>query len=118
MRSPIRLEGGASCTNAEGGAMCMKDNSNQGTGKSTETFWYSVLPSTNLLRNFSLRAHKFSFQWDLVIYLFFCMASLLPFMVTGERAYAIIPLFIWLLYNTLFLIGTRRAGSRFHTHTI
>ena len=39
-----------------------------------------------------------------------CIISLTPFAFTGERIYAIIPMFVWLLYNMLFLVGNKRAN--------
>lgn len=64
----------------------------------------------NFCRKFSLRVHKFSFQWDLVLHFCICIASLTPFFFTGDRIYAIIPLSIWLFYHILFYLGPRQAN--------
>ena len=73
----------------------------QKKGNKPTPFWKS-LRLTNVINNFNLRAHKFSFQWDLVLYLSICMVSLVPFVFTGNRLYAIIPISIWVLYNVMF----------------
>ena len=76
----------------------------------SKTIW-NFLKLNKILRNFNLRIHKFFFQWDLVLYLSLCMLSLLPFCFTGDKFYAIIPISIWILYNVLFLMGSRRVDS-------
>ena len=85
------------------------DGEEQKENKST-SFWKSFR-LTNLITNFNLRAHKFSFQWDLVLYLSFCIISLVPFMFTGDKFYSIIPISIWVSYNVLFFVGARTADS-------
>lgn len=82
----------------------------QKKGNKPTPFWKS-LRLTNVINNFNLRAHKFSFQWDLVLYLSICMVSLVPFVFTGNRLYAIIPISIWVLYNVMFFVGARTADS-------
>jgi len=74
-----------------------------------EKIW-SYVTGSALLRNFNLRVHKFIFQWDLVLHLSICIISLAPFALTGSRVYSIVPISVWLFYNVLFLIGTRRAS--------
>jgi hypothetical protein len=66
---------------------------------------------TSLCRSFKLRVHKFTFQWDLVFHFALSMTSLLPFIFTGRRLYAIGPLVVWGCYNILFLIGVKRANA-------
>jgi hypothetical protein len=39
----------------------------------------------SITRNFKLRVHKFTFQWDLVRHFVLSIGSLLPFIFTGER---------------------------------
>ena len=73
------------------------------------TLW-DYFPGTALLRNFNLRVHKFTFQWDLAMHLSVCLASLTPFLFSGNRLYAILPISVWAFYNILVLIGTRRAN--------
>lgn len=70
---------------------------------------WSYLSGSALCRNFNLRVHKFTFQWDLVLHLSICIISLAPYTVTGSRLYSIVPICVWAFYNFLFLIGTRRA---------
>lgn len=38
------------------------------------------------------------------------MLSLAPFLFTGERIFAILPISVWAFYNFLFVIGGRRAN--------
>eukprot|EP01035_Chromulina_nebulosa_P024891 gene24891-32428_t len=73
-----------------------------------EQIW-AYLSRNSLLRNFNLRVHKFTFQWDLVLHLFICISSLTPFLFTGRRIYSSIPIGVWLFYNILFLIGPKHA---------
>ena len=73
------------------------------------TLW-DYFPGTALLRNFNLRVHKFTFQWDMAMHLSVCLASLTPFLFSGNRLYAILPISVWAFYNILVLIGTRRAN--------
>ena len=73
-----------------------------------EQIW-AYLSRNSLLRNFNLRVHKFTFQWDLVLHLFICISSLTPFLFTGRRIYSSIPIGVWLFYNVLFLIGPKHA---------
>lgn len=46
-----------------------------------------------------LRIHKFEFQWDLSMHLSLCIASLLPFIFSGNIALSIAPLCVWVFYN-------------------
>lgn len=69
-----------------------------------------LLDRNNIFRRFSLRVHKFTFQWDLVIHLFVCIASLCPFFFTGNRVFSLIPLTIWAFYHVLFLLGPNQAN--------
>lgn len=73
-----------------------------------EQIW-AYLSKNSLFRNFNLRVHKFTFQWDLVLHLFICISSLTPFLFTGRRIYSAIPIGVWLFYNILFLIGPKHA---------
>ena len=85
-----------------------------GTDSTTRvsTLWlgWDFLSGSALLRNFNLRVHKFTFQWDLALHLAVCLASLTPFLFSGNRLYAILPISVWAFYNVLVLIGTRRAN--------
>ena len=47
---------------------------------------------------------------DLFFHLSVCVLALVPYSVTGARLYAAIPLSVWVFYNLLFLVGTRRAN--------
>jgi len=87
------------------------DGSELGDGALTAwgRLWLYVTGNA-LLRNFKLRVHKFIFQWDLVVHLAICITSLAPFMLTGSRLYSVVPIGVWVFYNVLFLIGTRRAS--------
>jgi hypothetical protein len=80
-----------------------------------------------------LRIHKFQFQWDLSLHLTLCLASLVPFVFSGDALLSIIPLFAWVFYNGeppplppfsgvpgakkgpamlgLFMLGARRASQ-------
>jgi hypothetical protein len=64
-----------------------------------------------ILRNFRMRVHKFTFRWDLVGYLCLCLITLVPFCFSGEAYFAILPVFIWILYSGLYLLGPRRASK-------
>ena len=66
---------------------------------------------SRVFRNFNLRAHKFVFQYDLVIYLSMSLFSLIPFTLTHHTQYALIPLFVWFAYNVLFLMDIQKADS-------
>lgn len=61
----------------------------------------------SLMQKVSLRAHKFTFQWSLVLHFLICIVSLLPFAFTGQRDFAILPICIWVFYNVLFFFGSR-----------
>lgn len=66
---------------------------------------------STLFRNCSLRAHKFTFQWSLIIHFVVCTLSLLPFAFTGQRDFAILPICIWTIYNVLFFLGSRHPNK-------
>ena len=68
---------------------------------------YMFLRGDAWLRYFTLRVHKFTFQWDLFLHLSVFLFSLLPFAFTSERIYAVLPISVWGIYNILFLIGAR-----------
>jgi hypothetical protein len=92
------------------------DADDGGEGRSSITtisrFWdyLSGGAGSGLLRNFKLRVHKFTFQWDLALHFTICILSLAPFSFSGNRLYAILPIIVWAFYNILVLIGTRRAN--------
>lgn len=69
-----------------------------------------MLDRNNMCRKFSLRVHKFSFQWDLALHLSVCIASLCPFFFTGDRLYSFLPLSVWAFYHVLFLLGPKQAN--------
>lgn len=71
---------------------------------------YDILGRNNLCRKFNLRVHKFTFQWDLVLHLALCIFTLLPFLFSGDRKFAFIPITIWVFYHVLFLLGPRQAN--------
>ena len=75
-----------------------------------EQIWYYVSGNA-ILRNFTLRVHKFTFQWDLFMHLTICILALFPFAFSGHRLCIILPITVWIFYNTLFLVGTKRANS-------
>lgn len=75
-----------------------------------EQIWYYISGNA-LLRNFTLRVHKFTFQWDLFMHLTICILALFPFAFSGHRLCIILPITVWIFYNTLFLVGTKRANS-------
>lgn len=53
----------------------------------TQLFSTPFIICTSLCRNFKLRVHKFTFQWDLVLHFVLSISSLLPFIFTGRRGY-------------------------------
>jgi hypothetical protein len=69
-----------------------------------------IVVRNNFCRKFSLRVHKFSFQWDLVVHLSVCILSLCPFFFTGNRIYSMLPLSVWAFYHVLFLLGPKQAN--------
>ncbi len=71
---------------------------------------FHLFERNNICKRFSLRVHKFSFQWDLVIHFAICILSLVPFSLTGERLYSFLPLSVWLFYHLLFIIYPRQAN--------
>ena len=75
-----------------------------------EQIWYYVSGNA-LLRNFTLRVHKFTFQWDLFMHLTICILALVPFAFTGHHLCILLPVSVWVFYNTLFLVGIKRANS-------
>lgn len=69
-------------------------------------FW-DYFNASALLKNFTLRVHKFTFKWDLVWHLSVCLLSLSPFAFSGNRGFAVLPFSVWLFYNALFWLGSR-----------
>jgi hypothetical protein len=69
-----------------------------------------LLGRNNFCRKFSLRVHKFSFQWDLVLHLSICLCSLIPFIFSGDRLLSLLPISVWIFYHVLFLLGPRQAN--------
>lgn len=84
---------------------------NQGILRHLATIYQAFTAFTSLTRNFKLRVHKFTFQWDLVSYFSLAIFSLFPFIFTGRRFYAVLPLIVWGFYNILFLIGVQRVNA-------
>ena len=70
----------------------------------------TYLSKNSLFRKFNLRVHKFTFQWELAIHLLVCILSLTPFFFTGRRVYSLFPIFVWLFYNVLFLMGPQHSN--------
>jgi hypothetical protein len=56
-----------------------------------------------------MRVHKFAVRWDLCVYLLTCLVTLTPFIFTGRRIFALVPLVVWAAYNALFLLGPQPA---------
>ena len=71
--------------------------------------WNYINFKNSFLRKVNMRVHKFQFQWDLVLHLLICLFSLTPFLFTGERMVAILPLSVWLFYNVLVMVGPRQT---------
>ena len=75
-----------------------------------QRFFHLIGLKNNICRKFSLRVHKFSFQWDLVLHLSVCVCALSPFLFTGDRSFGIIPISVWIFYHVLFWLGPRQAN--------
>jgi hypothetical protein len=65
---------------------------------------------------FFLRAHKFTFEWELAFHLIICMVSLAPFALSGDPRWMALPVSVWGFYNgacsnfrSLFWFGDRPA---------
>ena len=71
----------------------------------------SYLTKNSIFKKFSLRVHKFAFQWELAIHLVVCIISLAPFFFTGRRVFSLLPISVWLFYNVLFLIGPQHSNK-------
>ncbi|RYG66053.1 hypothetical protein EON64_10625 [archaeon] len=69
-----------------------------------------VMGRNNICRKFSLRVHKFSFQWDLVLHFLICLLSLCPFFFSGNRLFALLPLSVWVFYHVLFILNPNQAN--------
>jgi hypothetical protein len=65
----------------------------------------ALLSRNAFCRKFSLRVHKFSFQWDLLLHVTVCMLALSPFLFTGKRRIGILPIAVWAFYHILFYLG-------------
>lgn len=73
---------------------------------------FGLICRNNFCRKFSLRVHKFAFQWDLCLHLSICILSLaIPFLYTGDRRFGVIPIVIWMLYHVWFILLLPRQGS-------
>lgn len=48
---------------------------------------------------FFLRAHKFTFEWELAFHLIICMVSLAPFALSGDPRWMALPMSVWGFYN-------------------
>ena len=87
------------------------DNNNYNIIAYFTSYLQGLATCTSIFRNFKLRIHKFTFQWELVSHFSVAICSLIPFIFTGERLYAILSIIVWGFYNILFLIGIKRANA-------
>jgi len=65
----------------------------------------------SITRNFKLRVHKFTFQWDLVRHFVLSIGSLLPFIFTGERLWVYVICWSYCVIFESFHIKCRDGGQ-------
>lgn len=109
-------------TNLETGDNEFRSSSSSSSSTSSSSSSYSLstslsrlyyfLQENNICRRFTLRVHKFSFQWDLVGHFMIAIFSLFPFFFTGNRYYSIIPMSVWVFYHGLFLFFSIKQANK------